>query len=249
MINNLKITVVLPAYNAQGTLARTYREIPFDIVDHVVLVDDFSRDETVRLAKRLGIEHVVEHSANRGYGANQKSCYAKALELESDIVVMLHPDYQYSPRLIGAMCRLIADGEYQVVFGSRILGGGALRGGMPLYKYVANRCLTFFQNVMLEQKLSEYHTGYRAFASDALRSIDTSLLSDDFLFDNQIIAQLFDAGIAIAEITCPTKYFAEASSINLRRSVRYGLGVVGVSVRYRLHRMGIWRCPYLRRRK
>lgn len=245
MIYNKIITVVLPAYNAEKTLEQTYREIPFDIVDHVILVDDHSKDNTIQEAERLGIRHIIRHEKNRGYGGNQKTCYNKALELNSDIVVMLHPDYQYTPRLIQSMCYLIANGVYDVVFGSRILGRGALRGGMPLYKYVANRALTFAQNVLLNQKLSEYHTGYRAFSRRVLEKVNYNANSDDFVFDNQMIAQIFMAGFEIAEITCPTKYFEEASSINFRRSVVYGLGVLRVSFQYFLHKSGLKKYPYL----
>ncbi|HQH41981.1 MAG TPA: glycosyltransferase family 2 protein, partial [Bacteroidales bacterium] len=198
MINNKVITVVLPAYNAEKTLEQTYREIPFDIVDHVILVDDHSSDNTIREAERLGIHHIIRHEKNMGYGGNQKTCYNKALELNSDIVVMLHPDYQYTPRLIQSMCYLIANGVYDVVFGSRILGRGALRGGMPLYKYIANRILTFTQNVLMNQKLSEYHTGYRAFSRRVLEKVNYNANSDDFVFDNQMIAQIFMAGFEIA---------------------------------------------------
>jgi len=239
MINKKIITVVLPAYNAEKTLEQTYREIPFDIVDHVILVDDLSRDNTVEVAKKLGIKYIVTHSENKGYGGNQKSCYDKALELNSDIVVMLHPDYQYTPLLIHSMCYLIANGLYEVVLGSRILGKGAMREGMPVYKYIANRFLTLFQNVVMGQKLSEYHTGYRAFSGNVLRKINYKINSDDFVFDNEMIAQIFYAGFEIAEITCPTKYFEEASSINFRRSTIYGIGVLFVSMKYRLQKWGI----------
>jgi glycosyltransferase involved in cell wall biosynthesis len=241
MINEKKVTIVLPAYNAALTLEKTYSEIPFDIVDEVILVDDSSKDETIRVAEKLGIRHIVRHEQNLGYGGNQKSCYNKALELESDIVVMLHPDYQYTPRLIHSMCYLISNGVYEVVLGSRILGKGALKGGMPWYKYIANRLLTLFQNILLNQKLSEYHTGFRAFSANVLRSIDYNVNSDDFVFDNQMIAQIFYAGFEIAEITCPTRYFEEASSINLRRSSIYGLGVIRTSLQYRLQKMGLAR--------
>ena len=232
MIGKLKITIVLPAYNAERTLEKTYKEIPFDIVDEVILVDDLSKDNTVEVAKNIGIKNVIKHSENKGYGGNQKSCYNKALELESDIVVMLHPDYQYTPQLIHSMCYLIANGTYEVVLGSRILGKGALKGGMPFYKYIANRILTLFQNILMNQKLSEYHTGYRAFSRNVLKSIDYNINSDDFVFDNQMIAQIFYAGFEIAEITCPTKYFEEASSINVSRSIKYGMGVLKVSLQY-----------------
>ena len=241
MINNKTITVVLPAYNAEKTLEQTYKEIPFDIVDHVILVDDRSRDNTVQLAKDLGIKHVILHEENKGYGGNQKTCYDQALELNSDIVVMLHPDYQYSPRLIHSMCYLIANGVYEVVLGSRILGKGALKGGMPLYKYVANRFLTLTQNMLMNQKLSEYHTGYRAFSAKVLRHVNYRINSDDFVFDNQMLAQIFYAGFEIAEVTCPTRYFDDASSINVRRSIKYGLGVLGVSISYILQKSGLFK--------
>ncbi len=232
MIYNKKIVVVLPAFNAEKTLEKTFNEIPFEIVDDIILVDDYSRDETVEIAKKLKIEHIIQHKANTGYGGNQKTCYNKALELNADIVLMLHPDYQYTPKLIHSMCYLIANDLYPVVLGSRILGKGALRGGMPMYKYIANRFLTLFQNVLMNQKLSEYHTGYRAFSSKVLKDIDYNKNSDDFIFDNQFLAQICFKGYEIAEITCPTKYFKEASSINLKRSCIYGLGVLKISVQY-----------------
>ncbi len=241
MINNKIITVVLPAYNAENTLEQTYREIPADIVDNVVLVDDLSSDKTIEKARELDIKYIVEHSENKGYGANQKTCYNKALELDSDIIVMLHPDYQYSPRLIHSMCYLIANGVYEVVLGSRILGRGAIKGGMPVYKYIANRILTFVQNLLMNQKLSEYHTGYRAFDRNVLKSINYNENSDDFIFDNQVLAQIFYAGFEIAEITCPTKYFRDASSINFRKSIRYGFGVLLISMMYLLQKTGICR--------
>ncbi len=227
----------MPAYNAAATLEKTYHEIPFDIVDEVILTDDKSTDDTVELANRLGITHVIVHKKNRGYGGNQKSCYDKALETGADIIVMLHPDYQYTPKLIHSMVYLIANGVYEVVLGSRILGKGALRGGMPLYKYVANRALTLTQNILINQKLSEYHTGFRAFSRNALQSIDYNSFSDDFIFDNQMLAALFHEGFEAGEVTCPTKYFEEASSINFSRSVKYGLGVLGVSVKYFFKRL------------
>lgn len=238
MFNGKKIIVVLPAYKAALTLERTYKEIPFDIVDEVVLVDDNSPDDTVEEAKRLGIQHIVIHQKNKGYGGNQKSCYAKALELGADIVIMLHPDYQYTPMLIPAMASIIGNDLYPVVFGSRILGKGALKGGMPMYKYIANRGLTLFQNIMLNQKLSEYHTGYRAFSAEVIRSIDFSQNSDDFVFDNEMISQIFMNGYEIAEVTCPTKYFEEASSINFKRSAEYGMGVLRVCITHFLHKTG-----------
>ena len=241
MINNKTITIVLPAYNAEKTLEQTYHEIPFDIVDNVILVDDLSHDKTIEKAKALGIKHIVTHSQNKGYGGNQKSCYNKAMEIGSDIVVMLHPDYQYTPKLIHSMCYLISNGLYEVVLGSRILGKGARKGGMPLYKYIANRLLTMVQNILMNQKLSEYHTGYRAFTRNVLESVDYNVNSDDFVFDNQMLAQIFYAGFEIAEITCPTKYFEEASSINIARSIKYGMGVLKVSAMYFLQKTGLCR--------
>lgn len=239
MIENKVVTVVMPAYNAEKTLEQTYQEIPFDIVDHVILVDDKSNDETVKKARELGIKHIISHEINKGYGGNQKTCYDKALELKSDIVIMLHPDYQYTPKLIHAMTYVIADDVYQVVFGSRILGKGALRGGMPIYKYISNRVLTLIQNILMNNKLSEYHTGYRAFSSEVLKSIDYKKCSNNFVFDNQVIAQICDKGYEIAEVTCPTKYFPEASSIKLYNSMVYGLGVLGVAFQYFLHKVRI----------
>ncbi len=236
-----KVIVVLPAYRAALTLEQTYKEIPFDLVDEVVLVDDKSPDNTVEVARQLGIRHITVHDVNKGYGGNQKSCYDKARELGCDIVVMLHPDYQYTPKLLTSMIALIGNGVYPVVFGSRILGGGALRGGMPLYKYVANRLLTMGQNLLMGEKLSEYHTGYRAFHRTVLEACPYHACSDDFVFDNQMIAQIFWQGFTIAEITCPTKYFDEASSINFSRSMTYGLGVVHTSWRYFLARTGLLR--------
>lgn len=248
MINGKKVIVVMPAYNAEKTLEQTYREIPLEIVDDIILVNDASKDNTVQEAERLGIRHIITHPQNRGYGGNQKSCYNKALELGADIVVMLHPDYQYTPKLILAMSSIIANGLYPVVFGSRILGKGALRGGMPMYKYISNRALTLFQNILMNQKLSEYHTGYRAFSREVLEKVNYELNNDDFIFDNEMIAQIFDAGFEIGEVTCPTKYFDEASSINLSRSIKYGLGVLGVSVGYFMKRMG-WINPVIYRHK
>ncbi len=240
MILEKKVIVVLPAYNAEKTLEQTYNEIPFDIVDDVILVDDFSTDGTSDLANQLGIKHVIRHDINKGYGANQKSCYRKALELGADIIIMLHPDYQYTPKLIHSMGYLIANDVYKVVLGSRILGKGALNGGMPVYKYIANRFLTAFQNILMNQKLAEYHTGYRAFSSEIFKDIDINKNSDDFVFDNQMLAQICMANYEIAEITCPTKYFEEASSINFARSTKYGFGVLATSIQYFLHRkMGI----------
>ena len=222
----------MPAYNAGQTLKKTYHEIPFDIVDEVILTDDLSTDDTVKVARELGIHHIIEHDKNRGYGGNQKSCYNKALEVGADIIIMLHPDYQYTPKLIKSMTYLMANDVYPVVIGSRILGKGALKGGMPMYKYIANRFLTFTQNLLMNQKLSEYHTGYRAYKREVLEEIDFNSYSDDFIFDNQFLAEILYQGFEVAEITCPTKYFEEASSINFARSSKYGFGVLGVSVKY-----------------
>ncbi len=229
----------MPAYRAALTLERTYREIPFDIVDDVILVDDASPDNTVAVARQLGIRHVIRHDKNKGYGGNQKTCYAKALELGADIIIMLHPDYQYTPLLLPAIISIIGNGLYPVVFASRILGKGALKGGMPMYKYIANRFLTLTQNVLMNQKLSEYHTGYRAFSGEVLRSLDFTHNSDDFIFDNEMVAQIFYKGFEIGEVTCPTKYFEEASSINFRRSLIYGLGVLRTSVFYFFTKLGL----------
>jgi glycosyltransferase involved in cell wall biosynthesis len=234
MLNGKKICIVLPAYNAAETLEMTYAEIPFDIVDEVVLVDDASKDNTSEVGQKLGIKHIVRHEQNRGYGGNQKSCYEKALSLGSDIIIMLHPDYQYTPKLIHAISGIIAYDVYPVVLGSRILGKGALKGGMPMYKYIANRFLTLFQNILMSQKLSEYHSGYRAFSKEIFTKINIEANSDDFIFDNQMLAQIFYAGFEIGEVTCPTKYFEEASSINFARSTTYGLGVLWTSMKYRL---------------
>ena len=232
MIHNKKIIVVLPAYKAELTLIKTYNEIPFDIVDEVILVDDNSPDATIKVAHEIGIQHIIKHDVNLGYGGNQKTCYNKALALDADIIIMLHPDYQYTPKLIHSMSYLIANDVYPVVIGSRILGKGALKGGMPMYKYIANRFLTFTQNMLMNQKLSEYHTGYRAYHRDVLESINYNANSDDFIFDNQFLAQIFYNGFEIAEITCPTKYFDDASSINFSRSTTYGLGVLKTSLQY-----------------
>ncbi len=241
MIQNKKLVVIMPAYNAAKTLEQTYNEIPFDIVDEVILVDDCSKDNTIEIANRLGIHHVIKHENNMGYGGNQKTCYNKALEIGADIVIMLHPDYQYTPKLIHSMAYLIANNVYEVVLGSRILGKGALKGGMPRYKYYFNRILTLIQNFLMNQKLSEYHTGYRAFSRKVLESINYNKNSDDFVFDNQMLAQICYAGYEIAEITCPTKYFDEASSINFRRSTIYGIGVLKTSFLYFLAKMGIYK--------
>lgn len=249
MIGDNKVVVVLPAYNARPTLEITYREIPFEVVDDVILVDDASHDETVEIGKKLGIPHIVRHSENKGYGANQKTCYRKALELGADIVIMLHPDYQYPPQLIPAMAHIIAQDVYPVVYASRILGKGAIRGGMPVYKYVANRFLTLFQNILMGQKLSEYHTGYRAFSREVLEKLDFSANSDDFVFDNQITAQVFYAGYEIAEVTCPTKYFGKASSINLKNSTIYGLGVIKTSFQYLFQKLGLAKVKIFERLK
>jgi len=238
MFNGKKVIVILPAYNASSTLIQTYKEIPFDIVDEVILVDDASKDNTCEVARKLSIHHIIQHAENRGYGANQKTCYEKAISLGADIVVMLHPDYQYTPKLIPAMVSIIGNDLYPVVFGSRILGKKAIKGGMPVYKYIANRILTLVQNLMMGEKLSEYHTGYRAFSMQVLKQIPWRSNSDDFIFDNQIIAQIFSRGYIIGEISCPTKYFKDASSINFLRSTKYGFGVLYVSLRYLLHRIG-----------
>ncbi len=239
MYKGKKVIVVLPAYNAALTLEKTYAEISFPLVDEVILCDDASHDNTVALAKKLGINHVIEHQKNKGYGGNQKSLYRKALELGGDIVIMLHPDYQYTPLLIPSFVNIIGEGLYPVVLGSRILGKGALRGGMPLYKYVFNRFLTLSQNLLINYKLSEYHTGYRAFNREVLTTINFEANSDDFVFDNEMLSQIVFAGFDIAEVTCPTKYFEEASSINFRRSMKYGMGVLRVSVGHFFQRLGI----------
>ena len=239
MIKSKKVVVVMPAYNASETLEKTYTEIPFPMVDEVILVDDHGSDDTYELAKKLGINHVIRHQYNKGYGGNQKTCYNKALELNADIVVMLHPDYQYTPKLIESMCYLIANELYPVVIGSRILGKGALKGGMPIYKYFANRILTLFQNILMNQKLSEYHSGFRAFSSEVLKDIKFNENSDDFIFDNQMLAQIMFKKHLIGEITCPTKYFKEASSINFQRSSVYGIGVLWTSIKYFLTKIGI----------
>jgi glycosyltransferase involved in cell wall biosynthesis len=238
VINGARVVVVLPAYNAEKTLERTFAEVPPGVVDQFLLVDDASGDGTVAEAARLGIPYVV-HERNRGYGGNQKTCYTEALRLGADIVIMLHPDYQYTPKLIGAMAWLVASGEFDVVLGSRILGTGAVKGGMPRYKYVANRFLTLVENILLGVKLSEYHTGYRAFSRTVLETLPLAEASDDFVFDNEMLAQAVAFGFSIGEISCPTKYFAEASSISFRRSVTYGFGVLGTALRFRLHRWGL----------
>jgi len=244
MINNKKVIVVMPAYNAEKTLIRTYDEIPKDIVDEIILTDDASRDHTLEIAKKLNISIIV-HKSNKGYGANQKTCYMEALKLDPDIIIMLHPDYQYTPKLITAMASMIAVGEYDVIFASRILGRGALKGGMPLYKYIANRIITLLENYILGHKLSEYHTGYRAFSSKVLKNIPFLKNSDDFIFDNQIIEQIFHFGFMIGEVSCPTKYFPEASSINFRRSIKYGFGVLNTILRTVLHKLKLIKYPIL----
>lgn len=237
MINGKKIIVCLPAFNAGLTLEKTLAEIPHGFVDELVLVDDASTDDTVEIASRLGIKHVLKHETNRGYGANQKTCYAKAISLNADIIIMLHPDYQYNPKLIPSMASLLAEGIYPVVLGSRILGKSALQNGMPLYKYIFNRLLTFTQNLLMGQKLSEYHTGYRAYTREVLESINLQANSDDFVFDNQVLAQVAYKGYTIGEISCPARYFPEASSINFNRSVVYGIGVLKTALLYRLNKM------------
>jgi glycosyltransferase involved in cell wall biosynthesis len=239
MIHQQKVVVVMPAYNAEKTLEQTISEIPMHLVDDLVLVDDASTDNTYQLAHSMPITTVIRHDFNKGYGGNQKTCYDAALALGADIVIMLHPDYQYTPKLIPAMAEIIASGLYQVVIGSRILGRGAIKGGMPRYKYLFNRLLTLIQNLLMNQKLSEYHSGYRAFSRTVLETINYPANSDDFVFDNQMLSQVFHAGFEIAEITCPTKYFEEASSINFSRSIKYGLGVLETSFHYFLQRMGM----------
>jgi glycosyltransferase involved in cell wall biosynthesis len=246
MVDGKKVIVILPAYNASKTLKQTYEEIPFDIVDEVVLTDDASKDETIEIARQLEIRHILIHERNKGYGANQKTCYRKALDLKADIIIMLHPDYQYEPRLMRSMVYLISQGVYSTVLGSRILGSGALRGGMPLYKYIGNRILTFLQNLATGAKLSEYHTGYRAYDANVLRKIDFEVNNDDFIFDNELLSQIILARHTIAEITCPTRYFAEASSINFKRSIIYGLGVLRVSVQHVVKRWGVYSHPRYR---
>ena len=238
--------MVLPAYNAEKTIAQTIAEIPLDLVDEYVVVDDASTDNTLRVASNLNVKNLIRHDKNRGYGGNQKTCYDTALGLKGDIVIMLHPDYQYTPKLIPSMAHMIASGLYPVVIASRILGKGALKGGMPKYKYISNRFLTWFQNLLINQKLSEYHSGYRAFSREVLERVNYQANSDDFVFDNQMLCQIFMAGFEIAEITCPTKYFEEASSINLRRSIKYGLGVLRTSLGYFFHKTGIISLPLYR---
>ncbi|MEQ9403252.1 MAG: glycosyltransferase family 2 protein [Cyclobacteriaceae bacterium] len=238
MIGNKKVVVVMPAYNAEKTLLETYQEIPMNIVDQVILVDDSSSDETVRVAEKLDLD-IILHPENQGYGKNQKTCYDEALNQGADIIVMLHPDYQYPPQLITAMCQLIASGQFDVMLASRILGGKALKGGMPIYKYIANRVLTLIQNIFFGTKISEFHTGYRAFSSKVLRAVHYDSNSDDFVFDNQLLAQIIHKRFKIGEISCPTRYFPEASSINFFRSIIYGIGCLKVSFQFRLSRWGI----------
>lgn len=239
MLNNKKIVVVMPAYNAATTLEKTYREIPHDIVDDVILVDDKSSDDTPEAARNLGIKHVITHKTNTGYGGNQKSCYKAALELGADVVIMLHPDYQYTPKLCTSMASILSQGIFDCALGSRILGQGALKGGMPIIKYISNRVLTAFQNLLLDYKLSEYHTGYRAFTREVLERLPLENNSDNFLFDNQMLAQIIYAGYEIGEITCPTRYDEDSSSISFSASAQYGLGVIGTSISFRLHKWGL----------
>jgi glycosyltransferase involved in cell wall biosynthesis len=241
MYKDKKVIVVLPAYNASKTIEKTFNEIPFPLVDEVILCDDFSTDDTISVAERIGIKHIVKHPENLGYGGNQKSLYNRALKMGGDIIIMLHPDYQYTPKLIPSMVNIIGESLYQVVLGSRILGKGALKGGMPYYKFFANRILTFFQNILLNSKLSEFHTGYRAFSREVLESINFKENSDDFVFDNEMLSQILYKGYEIAEITTPTKYFEEASSINISRSIKYGLGVIRVSLVHRLSKWNLYR--------
>lgn len=236
MINNKKIAVVLPAYNAEKTLRKTYDEIPMDIVDFIILTDDKSSDKTLDVARGIPITHIISHEENMGYGANQKTCYDKALSLGADIVIMLHPDYQYTPRLIPSMCNMIANGLFHVVLGSRILGKGAMKGGMPVYKYISNRILTIIQNILLNQKLSEYHTGYRAFSREVLEKINYKQNSNGYIFDNQMLAQIVYFNYEIAEISCPTVYSKDSSSINFKNSIIYGLGVIKVSLQFFLQK-------------
>ncbi len=247
MLNNKKIIVFLPAYNAEKTLQKTFEEIPFDIVDDVIITDDFSNDKTIEVAKKIGIKHIISHDRNKGYGANQKSCFNKAFQLDADIIVMLHPDYQYTPKLIPSMCHLVANDLYDLVLGSRILSKGALKGGMPLYKYISNRTLTLIQNILMNQKLSEYHTGYRCFNANVLSKINYQNNSDDFIFDNEIIAQLCYNYARIGEISCPTKYFDEASSINFSRSLTYGIGVLRVSICYFIQKIKLFKFELFRK--
>ena len=242
MLDNQRIAVILPAYNAEATLERTYREIPRNVVDEVVLVDDGSLDATARISKDLGIK-TIRHARNLGYGANQKTCYRHALSLPADVFVMLHPDYQYSPRLVPAMAAMIVSGEFDLVLGSRVLGGTALKGGMPVHKYGANRFLTWFENLFTGAKLSEYHTGFRAFSRRVLEELPLESNSNDFVFDNQVLVQALHFGFRVGEISCPTRYNADSSTITLGRSIVYGLGVMGCSLQYRIQRTGLWSFP------
>ena len=239
MINNKKIVIVMPAYNAINTLEKTYRELPFNIVDEVILVDDYSVDETSKKALELGLQNVIRHDKNLGYGANQKTCYKKAIELGADVVIMLHPDYQYEPKLVTAMASLIAEDVFDCVLGSRILGTGALTGGMPLYKYIANRFLTACQNLIIPYKLSEYHTGYRAFSREILETLPLEKNSNDFIFDNQMLLQIIGKGFTIGEVTCPTRYMDDSSSISFTRSIKYGVGVVKETIKYKMSKYGL----------
>lgn len=239
MIHNKRIVVVMPAFNAKPTLEQTFSEVPFEFVDEVILVDDASQDGTAELARKLGIRTIV-HSKNMGYGANQKTCYREALAHGADVVIMLHPDYQYTPKLLVAMASLVAIGQFDVVLGSRILSNGALKGGMPYYKYFSNRVLTLIQNLLVGAKLSEYHTGYRAFSRQVLLNLPLGENSDDFVFDNQMLVQIVYFGYSIGEISCPARYFKEASSINFRRSVNYGLGVLKTTLQFLLQKRGVW---------
>lgn len=248
MLLGKKIIVVLPAFNAGRTIAQTIAEIPLDLVDEYVVVDDASTDNTVDVVNMLNVKYLVRHDKNKGYGGNQKTCYDKALALDGDIVIMLHPDYQYTPKLIPSMAYLIASGLYPVVVASRILGKGALQGGMPLYKYIANRLLTWVQNILINQKLSEYHSGYRAFSREVLETVNYQENSDDFIFDNQMLVQIFHAGFSVAEITCPTKYFEDASSINLRRSIKYGIGVLITSMAFVFQKSGVVKLSLFKRK-
>jgi glycosyltransferase involved in cell wall biosynthesis len=234
MINDKKIVIVMPAYNASKTIEKTYRDLPLDIIDDVILVDDCSRDDTPIKARELGIANVIHHDVNKGYGANQKTCYKTALNVGADVVIMVHPDYQYEPRLVTAMASLIAYDVFDCVLGSRILGPGALKGGMPVYKYIANRILTFFQNLIIPYKLSEYHTGYRAFSKMILEDLPLDQNSDDFIFDNQMLVQIIGTGYSIGEVTCPTRYTEDTSSITFSRSIQYGLGVLATTLEYKL---------------
>ena len=243
MLHGKKVVVVMPAYHAEKTLVMTYNDIPFDVVDDVVLVDDCSSDDTVAVGKKLGIKNIVVHEKNKGYGGNQKTCYTQALKLGADIVVMVHPDYQYAPKLITAMASMIASDEYDCVLASRVLGTGALKGGMPFYKYISNRFLTLAENLLLGEKISEYHTGYRAFSKKVLETLPLNENSDDFVFDNQMLAQTAWFGFKIGEISCPTKYFEDASSINFKRSVIYGFGVLSTAMKFKLQKLGLKRYP------